>query len=124
MKKNDDDLAARVYTGQIRQGDVLIEPCNASLINGLTETPPTAARGEKTGHHHSFHGKHSTGFYKEGAEDHVMAGGTPLAEFIRISDKPDALRHQEHGPIPQAPGVRRAVQQVEYSRAVIVPVVD
>lgn len=110
----------KVYTGQVRQGDVLVEPCDASAIKGLTETKPTAAFGEKTGHHHSFLGKHSTGFYKhEAGEDaHNMAGGSVLAEFIEIKGKPDALVHQEHAPIPQAPGVRQTIQQVEFQNEV------
>lgn len=110
----------KVFSGQVRQGDVLLEPVDPSAIEGLQETAPTAARGEKTGHHHSFHGKHSTGFFKHeaGEDPHNMAGGTPLAEFIKIDGKPDALKHQEHGPIHQAPGVRKSIQQLEYERTV------
>ena len=105
----------KAYSGQVRQGDVLVERASAKDIAGLKETKPVFALGENTGHHHRFNGPQTNGFYKEG-DDNVMAGGTALARFAEIVGKPDALVHEEHGPILRAPGVDRKIQQVEYAR--------
>jgi len=113
---------------QIRQGDVLLESCNPSELKGLTKTKPTVALGEATGHHHSFQGKHTTGFFKAGDAEvgaQLIAGGIPaLAEYIEVKDKPDNLTHQEHGPIAHAPGTYKKTQQVEYEREQIRNVAD
>lgn len=99
---------------QACQGDVMIERCDEAKIAGLKKTKPTLALGEATGHHHSFHSKHTTGFYKEG-DDNVIAGGSPLATFVKVGAKGDALTHQEHGPIETPAGTYQKTPQVEYT---------
>lgn len=121
---------------QIRQGDVLLEACGRSEIKGLKKTRPTVALGEATGHHHSFEGKHTTGFFKAGDAEvgaQPMAGGAiaggggaaaALATHIEVKGKPDFLTHQEHGPIEHPPGIYKKTQQVEYEREQIRNVAD
>jgi hypothetical protein len=109
---------------QNRQGDVLIETCDPKEIEGAKKTAPTLALGEVTGHHHSFEGKHVTGFFKEGAADHTIAGGSALAQFVQIVGKSGALKHQEHGTIMHPPGTYKKTQQVEYSPESIRNVAD
>jgi len=99
---------------QACQGDVMTEKCDPEAIEGLKPTRAMLAEGESTGHHHTFHGKNATGFYKEG-DNLEMAGGTPLAEFVKIGEGGDALTHQEHGPITHSEGVYIKTPQVEYT---------
>lgn len=108
---------------QFCQGDVLTEARPKSVLEGLTETKPTVALGEATGHHHSFVGKQATGFFKEG--DDNAGGGSPLADFVKVIGKPSELRHQEHGPISHPPGVYERTPQLEWDAVGMVrPVVD
>lgn len=123
---------------QIRQGDVLLESCEAAALKGLTKTRPTVALGEATGHHHSFEGKHTVGFYRADffkagdaevgapalAGGSIAGGGVALAEFIEVKGAPDSLTHQEHGPIELGAGAYKKTQQVEYEREQIRNVAD
>lgn len=97
---------------QFCQGDVLTEEVPESVLAGLKETRATVALGEATGHHHSFVGKHATGFFKEG--DDNAGAGSPLADFVRVVGKPSELRHQEHGPIAHPPRVYERTPQLEW----------
>lgn len=109
-----------IYTGQVRQGDVLVEAAAEKDLRGLKQTRPTAAHGERTGHHHTFEGKNVTGFYKEGDAEvgaQTMAGGAALAKFVKITGEFSPLVHQEHGPIKQA-GIRRNRRQLQYQRQI------
>lgn len=108
---------------QVCQGDVLIESCSPTKLKGLTETKPTVALGESTGHSHTFQGKHATGFYKEG-DGQPIAGGSALADFIQVKEKPSELRHQEHGPIPHAPGTYEKTPQMAWTSEAIRPASD
>ncbi len=117
-----------IVTKQAAQGDVLIERCDTTDLRGLKQTKPVLALGEATGHHHRFDDltgeKRVLGFYKEG-DDLVIAGGSPLAQFVQIKgSEHQALPHEEHGPIAFTPGEWRAVQQVEYSPEAIRNVAD
>lgn len=107
---------------QVVQGDVLIESCDPKKLDGLKETKPTVALGEATGHHHSYDEKKAVGFYKEG-DDLQIAGGTPLAEFVRI-DQPDSLTHQEHAPIPHEPGTIEKTPQMAWTSEAVRPASD
>lgn len=98
---------------QVCQGDVMSETTDPKNIEGLKKTAPMLAEGESTGHHHSY-GKNATGFYKEG-DNLEMAGGTPLAEFVKVGAGGDQLTHQEHGPINHPQGVYVKTPQVEYT---------
>lgn len=92
---------------QVRQGDVLIVPVD-EIPDGAVVVPPEQgrvilARGEATGHHHSF----------------AAGAGTTLLEsptgerFVRVEVE-DGLEHQEHDTIPVLPGTGRVIRQREY----------
>lgn len=62
------------------------------------------ARGEQTGHHHSFGGSG------------VQLLEAPTGRFLRVT-KASALEHQEHTKIDVPPGTYRVVRQREYDDA-------
>lgn len=110
---------------QVCQGDVMIESCSPTEVEGLKQTNPILALGEATGHHHRFDAvtgeKTPLGFFKEGEN----VGGVALASFVQIlGEKPRDLVHEEHAPISFEPGTYRKVQQVEYSPEEIRRVAD
>ncbi len=98
----------------IRQGDVLLWPV-ASVPPSLASVPPEAgrrvvARGEATGHHHSFALSERVAMFREDGS----GGGL----FLLVSgDAPAALEHQEHAPLPVAPGAWEYRPQREWSDA-------
>lgn len=86
----------------IRQGDVLIWPCDAIPAGAVPVDPENGrlivARGEATGHHHSFpHRPEITLFRDDGS-----GGG-----FYVRADIPVSLEHQEHSALRLAPGVHK-----------------
>ena len=95
--------------GQIRQGDVLLEP-----VEGMT--PPESAivspevilaLGEVTGHAHRLRGT-TVYEWSVGGERYVRVGG----------DRPGTIAHEDHDPIPAAIVVPettyRVIQQREW----------
>lgn len=79
-------------TAIIRQGDVLLVPIKA-LPKSLLPVKPEAgrvilARGEATGHHHSFALSERVALFREDGS----GGGL----FLSVSGAPAALEHQEH----------------------------
>ncbi len=116
-----------------RQGDVLLVPVGgvpvgyAAMFDGST----ILAYGEESGHAHRFaDGSGVCGFYKEGAEDHTIGGGSKLvgaatpiafvkvpqggATLVHTSDKPVKADDVLHDPIPVEEGTYRVVRQREY----------
>lgn len=90
-----------------RQGDVLIERLPSMPEIRTVAVEPVdgrhvLARGEKTGHHHSIP-----------AEGAVMEVSDARNVFLRIMT-PTAVVHQEHEPIPLAPGTYRVWMQRTY----------
>lgn len=83
--------------GHARQGDVLLRRIKQSP-DGLKPLGKTVAKGEVTGHHHSF----STAqcFGNTGPE-------------VCVVEEPDTLTHQEHAPIEVPKGRYEVLHQVE-----------
>jgi hypothetical protein len=103
----------------IRQGDVLIIPCKTIPANATKADPEhgrlIVARGEATGHHHSFpHRRGVTLFRDDGA-----GGG-----FYVKTDAPIALEHQEHSALVIAPGTHRVIIQRTASAGLVRRVAD
>jgi hypothetical protein len=97
-------------TGQgFRQGDVLIIPAKAIPVAARPVQPEggrlIVARGEATGHHHSFpHQRGAVLFRDDG-------GGGGM--FVRAS-APVALEHQEHSALTLPPGDYKIAIQRTY----------
>lgn len=91
---------------QARQGDVYFTRVIEAPA-GRAVTPEAGrlilAKGEVTGHHHSVPASAGTLTLDEGG---VM--------YLTI-DELTAVEHQEHAPIPLAPGVYRVIRQREYA---------
>ena len=87
-------------TTAIRQGDVLILPCDAIPATATDAQPENGrlivARGEATGHHHSFPWQRGAVLFRDDG-----AGGG--AQYVRV-DQPVALEHQEHTALTLPPG--------------------
>ena len=110
----------------IRQGDVLVRP-----IAGRTAVPVGAApvapergrvvlaRGEATGHHHSFARSNRVALFRD---DGGGSGGRLLLEVT--GDAPAMLEHQEHAALPVAPGLHEVVRQRTYAGGVVQRVAD
>jgi len=106
-----------------RQGDVLIVPVSSIPADRTkSATGKTVlALGEVTGHHHRFEKQDRvTAFWKEGSEDHTMAGGTALrgnatqVEFIRVPAAGADLVHEEHATIHVPAGEYYITRQREF----------
>lgn len=110
-----------------RQGDVLLVPID-QIPNDckLADGPVVLALGEEHGHSHRFADDSKVlGFYKEGAEDHTMAGGSALvggatrihsievpvggADLLHVGDEVSP-----HNPIPVEPGAYEVHRQREF----------
>jgi len=103
----------------IRQGDVLLLP--------VTRIPPASpvapengrlivARGEATGHHHSFAlQNHVTLFREDGA-------GSGL--YLTVTGAPVALEHQEHTALTVQPGTYKVLIQRTYQAGMTRRVAD
>lgn len=108
---------------QYRQGDCLIIPVSSIPADRTkSATGKTVlALGEVTGHHHRFEAHDRvTAFWKEGAEDHTMAGGTALrgnathVEYIRVPAAGADLLHEEHSTIHVPAGDYLITRQREF----------
>ena len=99
---------------QYRQGDVLIERVESipkdAKKRKREEGLVILARGEATGHHHSF-GSRRVSMYAVADEYERLGSG-----FVEIKTQGGALlRHQEHAPIDVPAGNYRVIRQREYS---------
>lgn len=100
-----------------RQGDVWIERVK-EFPAGLNKQTPIGGRvilayGEVTGHHHSVDADAADWWKVDGDTD----------QFITVKLATELL-HQEHSPIPLAPGNYRVRRQREYSPEAIRNVAD
>ena len=91
-----------------RQGDVLIIPTDSIPVAAKAAKPEKGrlivARGEATGHHHSFpHARGATLFRDDGTGSMWVEATAPVA-----------LEHQEHHALTLAPGKYRVVIQRIY----------
>ena len=103
----------------IRQGDVLIVSCEALPNTAMPVKPESGrlivARGEATGHHHSFpHRRGVTLFRDDGA------GG---ALYVK-NTKPVTLEHQEHSALLLTPGTHRVIIQRTATAGLVRRVID
>lgn len=104
---------SRVY----RQGDVLIMEVEKLPEEELKPVPPDKGRnilayGEVTGHSHALMEKDCT-------LTETKAGARYLSVPVEAP-----LRHEEHDTINIPAGIYRIIQQVEYQKEFIRPVVD
>lgn len=108
-----------------RQGDVIIERL-AALPTGAREEKARGriilAHGEVTGHAHAIAlpvGKTRPAKLFRVAGEPETVGYLEIAEALRDATAPDApvveVRHDEHSPIPLAPGIYRFRRQREYA---------
>lgn len=97
----------KVVTGAA-QGDILIIrygdiPASATLVHPESGRL-IVARGEATGHHHSFRVSPGITLFR----DEGTASSAPL--YVKATE-PAVLEHQEHDPITFAPGTYKIVRQ-------------
>jgi hypothetical protein len=104
----------------IRQGDVLLVPIKVlpkSVVPMDAESGRVIlARGEATGHHHSFAMSERVALFREDGS----GGGL----FLSVTGAPAALEHQEHSALDIPPGKYEVRGQREYHPAEIRRVVD
>lgn len=112
---------------QFRQGDVPLIPYEGGLV-GFERVKPEGGKlvlalGEATGHHHRFEG---CTFSADPMEDVVRLFRDPLngAQVIEVGGGGAQLLHEEHSPIPVAPGRYIQLIQVEDDAEMIVAVAD
>lgn len=93
----------------VRQGDILLVPTTATAITDRHVEVPrkggavVLAEGELTGHLHAILQPGVRLLALEGATDRVL-----------VADGPCVLVHEEHAPIPLAPGTYIVRRQREY----------
>jgi hypothetical protein len=99
--------------GLLRQGDVLLVPVEAVPFvgRGAVEEGPrlVLARGEATGHAHVVLGRAK-----------LLRPRRPRATRARtflLVEEPATLVHEEHDPVPVAPGAYEVRRQREYAPA-------
>ena len=92
----------------IRQGDVLIIPCDKIPTNAAEVAQESGllivARGEATGHHHAFPWKRGATLFRDDG------GGSGGSLYVAVSE-PTQLLHQEHSALTLAPGNYRVLTQ-------------
>jgi hypothetical protein len=97
----------------VRQGDVLLVPVEQAPVDvepvELDHGRIVLAHGEATGHAHVVEGE---------AAELVSAAGAEELYLLVHGETPALLRHDEHDPIPLAPGAYRVVRQREYAPSV------
>jgi len=100
-----------------RQGDVLIVPVKKAPSHAVAQKAENGrvilARGEVTGHHHSF----------EDDGNVALLEAAPGELYLKV-DALSMLTHQEHGSIAVTPGVGRVIIQRQYTPAEIRNVAD
>ena len=103
----------------IRQGDILIVPCDAIPATAVPVEPRggrlIVALGEATGHHHSFPHRPQIAMFR----DDGAGGGL----FIQ-ADAPIALEHQEHSALIVERGTHRVINQRTFAAGMVRAVVD
>ena len=89
----------------IRQGDVMIASCRGIPTGAQKVTPENGrlivARGEATGHHHSFPHRPEVTLFRDGA----------TGPFYVRADSAVTLEHQEHSALTINPGIYKVTIQ-------------
>jgi hypothetical protein len=93
----------------VRQGDVLLVPVDTVPEYAAPVSPDggiaVLALGEATGHAHVIRNERAVLFSAEDVDE----------VFLRVhGSAPVTLSHEEHDPLPVAPGAYRVVRQREY----------
>ena len=102
-----------------RQGDLLIERI-AAVPTGLRQEPSNIlAEGEATGHAHRAVGSGVRLFRATDGQLYLR-----VARPRKATAEPAQVVHDEHAPIPLAPGAYRVRRQREYVRGEIRRVAD
>lgn len=101
-------------TGQIRQGDVLLVPCEEPV--GATPLKPDGdrvvlAHGEATGHAHAVDAKHAVMY------------ALACVMYLKVLER-TTLRHEEHDHSDIKPGWYELPGQHEYTPQEIIRVAD
>ena len=96
-----------------RQGDVLLTLV-AKLPEGAKDITPheriVLAFGEATGHAHAVAEPRT----KDQPKGRARLWDAGAERYLQVLEK-TALRHEEHAPVPLAPGIYRVTTQREYS---------
>ncbi len=87
-----------------RQGDILFEKVDSFNENGQQLDTKTVAKGEKTGHHHSFR-----------EQDQVLLYGTQEPEMVVVESEVAQITHQEHKPIELEKGIYKVTREQGYN---------
>lgn len=125
------------FTKQARQGDVFIRKITKLPTNATTEIPRERgavilAHGEVTGHAHAISDKHVAHFrvtektpsaLREDVKLRADGQVAPIT-YLKVTDEPCVLKHDEHDPIVIQPGVYEVRRQREYVRGQIRNVAD
>ena len=96
-----------------RHGDVMIAPVEQIPADAERLPGVTLARGEATGHAHRIAGRGKAEIWRMGVET-----------FLKVSEDPVEVVHEEHKPITLQPGTYRFWMQREYSPKEIRRVID
>ena len=103
----------------IRQGDILIIPTSQIPATAIEVEPENGrlivARGEATGHHHSFPHRRGAVLFRDDA-----SGGTL---YVRAT-APVMLEHQEHHALTVLPGAHKVILQRVMSAGLVRAVAD
>lgn len=89
----------------IRQGDVILIPCNEKPEGETQHEELTLAYGEATGHHHTLYNLHPGAMIREWKKNNKR--------YFEVN-KHYSLRHQEHKEIVVPPGVYEIGIEREY----------
>ena len=105
----------------LRQGDVSLwtisgQPPEKMVIRQREAGRVILARGESTGHHHSFGGSVELYEAEPGKPFKVKTPDGTLADalFVRVLET-DTLEHQEHSPVEVSPGDYWVIMPREYT---------
>lgn len=102
----------------IRQGDVFIVPIQEIPASAKTISPENGrlivARGEATGHHHSFPWQRGATLFRDDGTGN---------QYVTVAE-PVALEHQEHSALVLAPGNYAVRIQRTMSSGVVQRVAD
>lgn len=105
----------------VRQGDVLIVPCDsipATASIALHEAGRLiVARGEATGHHHSFPWLNGPTLFRDNS------AGSGGSQYVAVQ-KPTLLEHQEHTALKVAAGTYAVIIQRTFTNGIVRRVKD
>ncbi len=112
--------------GQLRQGDVFIEPIEDLDMNEMEEIPRDNGRvilayGEVTGHAHALTDDGIKLYQHKNHED-LKKKNEPYLYLVVNNDT--ALSHEEHPDVPITKGKYKIAHQYQYTMREVQPVLD